>query len=1048
MKRSLITIISLCFTIYLFGQTVTEDYQAIKADLTQIFRGLNKYRIPTGILLDYGVDLVEFGNYAGTALTDENRTDIFIYKDILKSISSCEVTSNSSPNFDEIFDSLQSDTENVNISFAAFKYNFIKENALEDNLIRYNEATGAVSDNTINGQWQNPYSEATIVAFSPCVNSYNSLSITYKFPASYLYSNLSIRKIEFDAGDGSGYHNIVENSSITVTYDTYGEYDLKVKIQTTSGQTYVAHSYIEIIETGPIYTKGESIREPDVTYTRETTYNTTSGQNDTIINVRARISHYYKSGSTSISRPFIVAEGFDPWILKYIQGDIPQESVHLGFTNHIDFQKDTWSKETFKNDYDLIYIDWDNSLADIRANAKLLIEIIEEINLMKAMSGSTEKNVIMGQSMGGLITRYALRKMEVEGKDHETATFISHDSPHLGANIPLGVLYFIKQALCFAHGYDIIIDIFDLFNDKMLTTAEKRFCNVVNSQSAKQMLIHDTYDYGASGNSIHSSWIEELAALGFPQNTENLAIVNGRQFDRAPTLTPGSHLLVADGRITYSFLTSFLASFLVRNIFALFVRPTKIDMHAEVNPLSSANIGKPLSQLKVTFTKKFLWLFDKTYTLFSSTINMPAGLYYDDYPGSQFIIDEAHTNDTLSGSNAWGEYLIEYHMANRIMFIPTKSALAITEFGPYEEPNYTRDFFTNRPTPETETPFDSYYLSPYATGHISLSPDISDWLDHQLSAQIEGPDTLLSATATYTAHNFQGDIVWKCSNESIATIDNNGKLTASDKGIVTITAESYSNGKLLRRTKDVMIGFPDITITYSFSPGEGHVFYATTPDIYDADELHDMVDAGYLKYEWSILCDEDDLVTEINTKHSIRHLPMKDETVTVCLRLIDANGNKGELYSRTVNLKNPFSTNYLYVEIDQYENVKFIKTNGYETGMPSEDFTISFRNIIYTPNDYTYNVAAKYLKGNTCYLANSSSFGTTYLRGTRVGLQHVWIFDFFDESRFIVPLNNMIEYIASGVAIPGYMIDFGLYICNHEKEFMQAIPFAIIYKPQ
>lgn len=46
--------------------------------------------------------------------------------------------------------------------------------------------------------------------------------------------------------------------------------------------------------------------------------------------------------------------------------------------------------------------------------------------------------MLWGVSMGGLIIRYALTKMEHDGTDHRVERYISFDSPHLGANVPLG----------------------------------------------------------------------------------------------------------------------------------------------------------------------------------------------------------------------------------------------------------------------------------------------------------------------------------------------------------------------------------------------------------------------------------------------------------------------------------------------------------------------------------------------------------------------------------------------------------------------------------
>lgn len=44
--------------------------------------------------------------------------------------------------------------------------------------------------------------------------------------------------------------------------------------------------------------------------------------------------------------------------------------------------------------------------------------------------------------MGGLVARVALRQMENDGQAHHTSHYISFDSPHNGANVPLGLQHF------------------------------------------------------------------------------------------------------------------------------------------------------------------------------------------------------------------------------------------------------------------------------------------------------------------------------------------------------------------------------------------------------------------------------------------------------------------------------------------------------------------------------------------------------------------------------------------------------------------------------
>ena len=89
----------------------------------------------------------------------------------------------------------------------------------------------------------------------------------------------------------------------------------------------------------------------------------------------------------------------------------------------------------------LFYVDWDYSEEYIQANANTLIKVIQWVNAQKDNQENIATNVILGQSMGGVIARYALRKMEDAGMEHQVSLYISHDSPHLGANVPLGALY-------------------------------------------------------------------------------------------------------------------------------------------------------------------------------------------------------------------------------------------------------------------------------------------------------------------------------------------------------------------------------------------------------------------------------------------------------------------------------------------------------------------------------------------------------------------------------------------------------------------------------
>lgn len=89
--------------------------------------------------------------------------------------------------------------------------------------------------------------------------------------------------------------------------------------------------------------------------------------------------------------------------------------------------------------YDIVYVDFADAGTYIQANAEFLIGVIERVNNAKI---TDEKTVLIGASMGGIVSRLALAKMEQEGKSHCVGLFGTLDTPHNGANIPLSLQAF------------------------------------------------------------------------------------------------------------------------------------------------------------------------------------------------------------------------------------------------------------------------------------------------------------------------------------------------------------------------------------------------------------------------------------------------------------------------------------------------------------------------------------------------------------------------------------------------------------------------------
>ena len=80
----------------------------------------------------------------------------------------------------------------------------------------------------------------------------------------------------------------------------------------------------------------------------------------------------------------------------------------------------------------------------------------------------------------------------------------------------------------------------------------------------------------------------------------------------------------------------------------------------------------------------------------------------------------------------------------------------------------------------------------------------------------------------------------------------------------------------------------------------------------------------------------------------------------------------------------------------------------------------------------------KYIKGNVCYLRHNVT--GEELLGVSM-MSRTWKFTLFDNTHFLNLLSSMLLTKVYPV------LDMNMLILNTEKELLQLIPFAIVYKP-
>ncbi|MCF6307573.1 MAG: hypothetical protein L3J09_06435 [Flavobacteriaceae bacterium] len=313
----------------------------------------------------------------------------------------------------------------------------------------------------------------------------------------YFNNGKSIKTLTTNFGSNGSFslvtNEVVNTNLHNVTYASFGEKIIEFNITYTDNSTLTTFAKIRVINREA----SQNIPPPNgcsktniIPYTStEPPYQAWDEQS--AINGKLEYKIFFGdnnlSGNCDLSRvkkPFILIDGFDPGDKRRIElSDCNPFCQTLNKNVEGVFEpneyKSLYSLMTYNNgdnsivgelqeeNYDVIIINlpterapWDENeiLHDfgadyIQRNAMTLTSFIKEVNTSLADNNSTEELVIVGPSMGGQITRYALAYMEkqeqVTGNNswyHNTRLWVSMDSPHQGANIPLaiqGSIYFL-----------------------------------------------------------------------------------------------------------------------------------------------------------------------------------------------------------------------------------------------------------------------------------------------------------------------------------------------------------------------------------------------------------------------------------------------------------------------------------------------------------------------------------------------------------------------------------------------------------------------------
>lgn len=511
------------------------------------------------------------------------------------------------------------------------------------------------------------------VAFAD-LDRYSADTYIFSLPSECIYSNLNgeLEDIEIDPDDGFGFRSFNPGSSIEVTYED-PSIDRLIRIRAMrDGVERKASFIIRSAGGNSVFpdpqTPPWAYETPTFPWRIETTYegNAVAGNAYTLM-----------SADGIFDKPFVFVEGID-----FGSDQMPLRNGAFGWYEFSSGESDEYPflyrmpelLNGLRNaGYDIILLDLEDGADLIQRNAALLKHLISLVNASK--EGEAEL-VIAGASMGGQISRVALREMELAETPHCARTWISLDSPHLGANIPIS----LQNMVHFLAPY----------SEQANWFAE----HALLRPAARQMLIRQTNE----DLSLYENYMSFLSEIGYPQETRNIALADGNMNGIGQGFADGAELL------------NYNCDILGYNLVKFHLRATPGDPYNDAST-SSHYVVSELNHSQTQSCSGFLdCLLNPFFILssVSSTSWLPSSAErLDNAPGGKrySVLDlAAALNNTLANQGLPNscetvvDGVVPHHS-----FISTTSALGIEGASPTDHLNNLLEF-----NPDA-CPFDRFY---------------------------------------------------------------------------------------------------------------------------------------------------------------------------------------------------------------------------------------------------------------------------------------------------------------------------------------------------
>jgi hypothetical protein len=447
------------------------------------------------------------------------------------------------------------------------------------------------------------------------------------------------RGLAIDFADGRGFRPVRLGERVHVSYASTGRRTLGLRLTRADGSIGAARFSVEVAAL--------ATPSPDDTLhvTATVPFQGQFGTGDAYV--------YLAPNHTALVNPAIVIEGFD------LDNSMNWDELYALLNQQ-------GLLETLRADgFDAVVLNFTDATVAVEENSFVVAALLQQVEDLIAPQNTV---ALVGASMGGLCSRYALAWLESQGIPHRVRTWISYDGPQSGADIPLGLQYWIN-----------------FFAGQSADAAS--FLATLQRPAARELLLyHFTSPAGTTGQAdpMRDSLQAHLTAVGgWPALERRVAIADGSGNGQNQGFLPGDQL------IRYEYSSLFVA--LTGNVWAV---PDQVS--------------------GTVFDGRLRIVFSTT----TQTVTVTGTQPWDGAPGG-FRASMTQLDTTVA---PYGD-IVALHPAH--CFVPTISALALATGDPFFDVAGTLDLLSM-------TPFDAVYYPAENQEHVAITAQSAAWVRNEI----------------------------------------------------------------------------------------------------------------------------------------------------------------------------------------------------------------------------------------------------------------------------------------------------------------------------